>query len=89
MIEYISDGLYVENEVRPDQGIRIHKFAEAALLDFIHYELIKRRSSVPYNEKIRSRKEYYNSRRLTKRRLNSINATDLLQVFKGDSKWIK
>lgn len=89
VIEYISDGLYTENDSRPDQGIKIHKFAESTLLDFVYYELIKRRSSVPYNEKLRSRKEYYNSRRITKRRLNSMSVSDLLQVFKSDSKWIK
>jgi hypothetical protein len=44
---------------------------------------------VPANEKARAQKEYSNSKRITKRRLNTLTFTDLIQVFKGDSKWIK
>lgn len=84
VLEYISDGLYGD-----DQNIKIHKFAEAALLSFIHYELIKNRRNVPANEKARARKEYFNNRRITKRRINSLNLSEILQVFKGDSKWVK
>ena len=89
VIEYISDGLYSENVARPDQGIKIHKFAETALLNYIYNELIKKRMSVPANEKARAQKEYANSKRIAKRRLNALTFTDLIQVFKGDSKWIK
>ena len=86
VIEYISDGLYTENVARPDQGIKIHKFAETALLNYIYSELIKKRASVPANEKARAQKEYTNSKRITKRRLNALTFTDLIQVFKGGRK---
>lgn len=89
VLEYISDGLYTGCEGRPEDEIRVHKFAEGALMDFMYYELIKNRRKVPANEKHRARKEYYNSRRIAKLRINAIKVADLLQVFKGSSKWIK
>jgi hypothetical protein len=88
VLEYISDGMYVgDGETEADTGV--HKFAETALMDYIHYALIKNRRNIPFNEKMRSRKEYYNSRRVAKRRISTINKDELLQIFKGDSKWIK
>lgn len=89
VLEYISDGLFTGCEGQPEAQIRIHKFAESALLDFIFYQLIKNRRNVPANEKYRARKEYYNSRRIAKRRINALKFSDIKQVFKGDSKWIK
>jgi peptidoglycan/xylan/chitin deacetylase (PgdA/CDA1 family) len=35
------------------------------------------------------RKEYFNSRRVAKKRINTIRKEDLIQVMKGASKWIK
>lgn len=89
VLEYISDGLYTGCEGRPEPEIKIHKFAETPLLDWIYWKLIERRRNVPMNEKMRARKEYYNSRRVAKRRINSLRKDELLQVFQGDSKWIK
>lgn len=89
VLEYISDGLFTGCEGLPEAQIRVHKFAESALLDFIFYQLVKNRRNVPANEKHRARKEYYNSRRITKRRINALRFSDIKQVFKGDSKWIK
>lgn len=87
VLEYISDGLY--SDTSSDDGIKIHKFAESALLDFIYYELVKNRRNVPANEKMRARKEFYNSKRIAKRRIHTLNIADIKQVFKGDTKWIK
>ena len=89
VLEYISDGLYTDCEGRPEAEIRVNKFAETALLDFIYYQLIKNRRTVPYNEKMRARKEYHNSRRIAKTRINTLRKDELLQVFRGSSKWIK
>ena len=82
VLEYISDGLNTQN-------VKIHKFAETCLHNFIYYELIKNRRNVPANEKMRARKEYFNSRRVAKKRINTIRKEDLIQVMKGASKWIK
>lgn len=89
VLEYISDGLWDGCEGRPESEQRVNKFAETALYDFVYYELIKRLRNVPANEKMRAKKEYYNSRRVAKMRINTLRKDELLQVFKGSSKWIK
>ena len=89
VLEYISDGLYTGCEGRAEQDLRIHKFAEDAVLDFIFHRLIKNRRNVPAIEKQRARKEYYNSRRITKRRMNTLRKSELLQAFKGANRWNK
>lgn len=89
VLEYISDGLYTGCDGRAEDEIRVNKFAETALLDYIHYELIKNRRNVPYNEKIFSRKEFHNSRRIAKRRISTLRTAELIQAFKGSSRWIK
>lgn len=89
VLEYISDGLYTGCEGRPENEIRVNKFAETALLDYIYNELIARRRNVPYNEKIRARKEFHNSRRIAKRRISTLRVAELIQAFKGDSRWVK
>jgi hypothetical protein len=89
VLEYISDGLYTGCEGREEAEVRVHKFAEQALLDFIFHGLIKNRRNVPANEKQRARKEFFNSRRVTKRRISALRFSELKQVFKGDSVWVK
>lgn len=89
VIEYISDGLYEGCEGQNERDIKIHKFAESTLINFMYYEMIKQRRNVPANEKQRARNEYYNSKRITKRRMNTLRVAELLQVFKKQNKWIK
>lgn len=85
VIEYVTDGLYDSND------IKINKFAETALHDFIYYQLIKNKAPkvMALNEKMRARKEWFNSRRIAKRRINPINKVNLIQAMKGSTKWIK
>lgn len=89
VLEYISDGLYTGSEGRPEAEIRVHKFAESALMDYIYNELIKRNRNVPSYEKQRAEKEYVKNKRKAKRRLNTIRYDEIMQIFKGQSKWIK
>lgn len=89
VLEYISDGLFTGCEGRPESERRVNKFAESALLDYIYYELIKNRRNVPANEKARARKDFFNSRRIAKRRIDTLRKDELLQVFRGSSKWVK
>lgn len=89
VIEYISDGLYEGYENQDDSKIRIHKFAESVLNNYIYYELIKNSKNIAANEKARARKEYYNGLAKVKRQLNSIKISDILQAFKGTSRWVK
>ncbi len=89
VLEYISDGLFTGCLGLPEREIRVHKFAEDAVRDSIYYKLIKQRRNVPNNEKTRARKEFYNSRRLSKLRLSTLRYAELIQSFKKQSKWIK
>lgn len=89
VIEYFSDGLWTGCEGLPEANLRIHKFCEKAVIDFIYFELIAQNLAVPLYEKQRARKEYGNSRRVAKRRMNTLRYDNLLQIFKGSNKWIK
>ena len=85
VIEYISDGLFTDTCGGGEGTIRVHKFAEQALVDWIYYSLIKQRRQVPANEKQRARKEYYNSRRIAGRRINTIRKDELIQAMSGST----
>lgn len=84
-LDYISDGLFQ----REDSEIRVHKFAEDAVLDFVYWKLIQRNKSVPRNEKEGARRDWYNSRRVAKRRINPVRYEEIRQVMKGQTKNIK
>lgn len=84
-IDYISDGLFQ----RGDSDIRIHKFAENATIQYIYWNLTMFRKTVHANEKARARAEWFNSRRVAKRRMNPIRYEEIRQVMKGTSKMIK
>lgn len=84
VLEYISDGLYTTCG-ETEEDIRVHKFAEQAIIDFIYYNLIKQRRNVPANEKQRARKEYYNSRRIAGRRINTLRKEELIQAMSGST----
>ena len=88
VLEYISDGLYLEDG-QSERDIKIHKFAETALHNYIFYELIKNRRTVPAVEKQRAKREYGNSKRIAKRRINTVRADEFRQAFKSSNKWIK
>ena len=85
VLEYISDGLFQ----REDSDIRIHKFAEEAAYNFIYWKLISKKRNVPYNEKARAKQEFYNSRRVAKRRITPIRYEEIRQVMKSQNKMIK
>ena len=84
VIEYISDGMFED-----EKSIRIHKFAEPVLREYIYYNLIKFRRSVPANEKDRARRELKRSIRVCKSRLAGMHWDDLRQWMKGANRWIK
>jgi hypothetical protein len=85
VMSYISDGLFQ----RLDSEIKIHKFAEEAMYDWIYWNLIKRMRSVPRNEKEAARRDWFNSRRIAKRRITPVTYDNVRQILKGSSKWIK
>lgn len=84
VIEYISDGMSSD-----ESRIRVHKFLEEALRDYVYYQLIQFNRDTPANEKERARREYHNSLRRAKRRIHSLKPEQLRQIFRGSSVWIK
>lgn len=84
-IEYISDGLFQ----RTDAEIRINKFAEQAVYDFIYFNLVKTHRNVPEREKFRAERTWYNSRRVAKRRIQPVRYEEFRQIMRGQSKFIK
>tara|TARA_R110000803_G_scaffold78075_1_gene143077 strand:+ start:1706 stop:2587 length:882 start_codon:yes stop_codon:yes gene_type:complete len=85
VLEYISDGLFQ----RTDSQIRVHKFAEEAVNSYIHWMSIRMRRNVPQSEKQAARKDYFNFRRIAKRRIMPVRYEEVRQVLKGSSKNIK
>jgi len=85
VLEYISDGLFQ----REDSDIRIHKFAEQAAYNYIFWKLIQHRRNVPANRILMAEKQWWNSRRIAKRRIKPIRYEEIRQVMKGTSKFIK
>jgi hypothetical protein len=85
VLDYISDGLFQ----RADSDIRIHKFAEDAATEFIFWKLINKNKNVPRNEKEGARRDWFNARRIAKRRIQPIRYEEIRQVMKATSKMIK
>lgn len=89
LIEYVSDGLYVD----PDKGfnesdISIHKHAEAAVESYIYYKNIWKRRNVPRYAQLAARKEWYNEKRKAKRRSAQFTARELRQALRSANTWI-
>jgi len=85
VLDYLSDGLYQ----RDDADIRIHKFAESAIASYIYHQLIDKKRNVPEREKMRAERQWFNNRRIAKRRIKPIRYEEIRQVLKGSSRWIK
>ena len=85
VLDYISDGLFQ----REDSDIRIHKFAEQAAYDYIFWKLVAFRRNVPANRIMLAEKQWWNSRRIAKRRIKPIRYEELRQVMKSQTKFIK
>lgn len=84
-LDYISDGLFQ----RADSDIRIHKFAEDAAYEYIYWKLIKNNKNVPRNEKEGARRDWFNARRIAKRRISPVRYEEIRQVMKSQTKNIK
>jgi hypothetical protein len=76
---------YVCDEARSNNPA-VHVFMEEALRAYIYYKLIQHKSSVPMNEKMRARTEYYNERRLANSRLKRFTKEEALKVIRKNSK---
>lgn len=75
VIEYIAD------EARSTDP-EVHVYAEEALRCYMYYKIIERKSSVPANEKVRARAEYYNERRKANARLSNFTKDEALKTIR-------
>jgi len=82
-IKYISDGLGTDDEMK------IHKFAEDAIYKYITYGIASSRINFPEYIINRFRKEKRAAIRNAKLRLSSLKISELEQVMRGKSKFIK
>ena len=83
VIEYISDGLAY------DMDSKVPKMAEDALYAHINHSILSSRSNVQEYIVQRYKKERSAKLRNAKIRLSNLKISEIAQVFKGKSKWIK
>lgn len=84
LLEYISDGLQLlETE------IKVHKFAEQAVYDFIHYNLGRNSIRLPNYEKNNLKKASDTSVRNAKVRLLGIKPQEFIAMWRANKIWIR
>lgn len=76
---------YVADEARSTNPV-IHVYAEEALRCYIYYKLCERKSTIPANEKMRARSEYYNERRKAKARLSNFSKEEVFKTIRKNFK---
>lgn len=79
VIEYVADEARSKNPT-------VHVYLEEALMSYMYYKIIERRSSVPANEKARARQEYYNERRKANSRMKSFTKEEALKTIRKNFK---
>lgn len=75
VMEYIGDEARSKNP-------SVHIYLEEALRSYVYYKLIERKASVPANEKVRARAEYYNELRKGKARLSNFTKDEALKTIR-------
>jgi hypothetical protein len=83
VIEYISDGLAY------DMDSKVPKMAEDALYAHINHSILASRANTPEYLVNRYKQERFAKLRNAKIRLSNLKLTEITQVFRGKSKWIK
>ena len=84
LLEYISDG----NELL-EKDMKIHKFCESALYDFINHKLAQNSIRLPDYEKRRIKKAFDTSYRNARVRMLGIKPQEFLQQWKASKTWIR
>jgi len=83
VIEYLSDGLYSDNDTK------IPKMVEEAMYLHIAYSILAGRVNVPEYIVQRYKKDRRAALRNAKIRLSNMKLDQIVQVFRGKSKWLK
>ena len=84
VLEYVSDGLAYEG-----MDFKVPKMAEDALYSHISHAIISTRMGQPEYIVQRLKRERYAKLRNAKIRLSNIKLSEIVQVMRGKSKWIK
>ena len=83
VLEYISDGLAY------DLDSRIPKMAEDAMYSHLLYSILSTRAGTPEGVVQRFKRDRSAKLRNAKIRLSNIKLSEIVQVMRGQSKWIK
>ena len=83
VLKYLSDSLGTDAEMK------VHKFAEEAMYNWIIYGLMCNRVGVPEYIIARFQKKKFAETRKAKLRLSNIKIEEIIQTFRGKSKHIK
>jgi len=83
VVKYISDGLAYDNDMK------VPKMAEEAMYMSMMYNIIASRRDVDGGTKAFYKREKYVKTRNAKIRLQNLKLDEIVQVFRGQSKWIK
>lgn len=84
LLEYVSDGQSLS-----EADMKVHKFAEDALYDFIHHKLARNSIRIPDYEKRNIKKAFDTSYRNAKVRLLGIKPQEFIQQMKARNTWIR
>lgn len=84
VFEYLVDPFLKQTEA----NLKIHEYTREAVECRIYYEAIKQARNVPYNEKERSRQEYYRELKKAKKRM-LIKPDEIIQAFKRERSFFK
>jgi hypothetical protein len=67
----------------------VHKFAEEAVYKYIAHAVLSTRANTPEYQIIRFKKEMVAAKRNAKLRMSNLKISELAQVMRNQSKWIK
>ena len=87
VVEYLSDGL--NWETINQEEIKVHKYLEEALIDYIYFKVIERRKSVPANEKERALRRMKTTIHKAKIDRANFDLQEMARVARGAMKWVK
>ena len=83
ILEYVSDGLSY------DQEMRVPKLAEEAVYAYLMHAILASRVGVQEHVVQRFRREKSAKLRNAKIRLSNIKSSEFIQIMRGKSKWLK
>jgi hypothetical protein len=86
VLEYLSDGLFLDNIT--DSQIKVHKYIENSVKDYIYSNCIQRRQTVPANEKARAELKFRSSKWKSKKALSGINLRKISREMRSKSKYL-